>query len=96
MFVVPLFYALFNGMLTSGHFPDGWCNAIIHPIHKKGSWTDQGNYRGISLLSSVSKVFTKLVTDYRNGEMMKKKSVTFKQALGLERALLITCLYAKA
>ena len=45
-------------MLTSG-----WCNAIIHLIHKKGSWTNQGNYRGISLLSSVSKVFTKLVNN---------------------------------
>ena len=64
VFVLPLFYVLFNDMLTSGDFPQGWCHVIIYPIHKKGCWSDPGYYRRISLLlSCISKVFTKLVNN---------------------------------
>ena len=33
------------------------------PLHKAGSVNDNDNYRGITLLSSISKVFTGIIND---------------------------------
>ena len=52
---------IFNKILNSGYFPTSWTEGIIVPIHKKGSETDVNNYRGISLLSCLSKLFTSVL-----------------------------------
>ncbi|XP_029348343.1 uncharacterized protein LOC115034932, partial [Acyrthosiphon pisum] len=41
--------------------PETWNEAIIIPLHKKGDKTECSNYRGISLLNSVYKVFSKIL-----------------------------------
>ena len=49
----------FNLILDSGIIPYDWTVAMIQPIFKnKGSRSDPNNYRGISLLSCVGKLFT--------------------------------------
>ena len=42
-------------------YPSEWAKAIIQPIHKKGDTTNPDNYRGISLLSCVSKLYTSVI-----------------------------------
>ena len=59
--IVPLLCDLFNTMLRSGEFPTNWCEAIIYPIHKIGGVNNPNNYRGIALLSCISKLFTKII-----------------------------------
>jgi len=54
---------LFNSILLSGNFPKDWCKGIIYPLHKKGAKSEVNNYRGISLLSATSKLFTKILND---------------------------------
>ena len=50
---------LFNLILKSGCVPSEWCIGLIVPIFKKkGSPKDANNYRGITLLSCVGKLFT--------------------------------------
>ena len=49
---------LFNLILDQGHYPSEWAKAIIVPFFKKGSPSSVDNYRGISLLSILSKCFT--------------------------------------
>ena len=50
---------LFNIILDTGHIPDNWTIGIIKPIFKnKGSKNDTDNYRGITLLSCLGKLFT--------------------------------------
>ena len=49
---------IFNKILDSGHFPEKWCEGIIVPIYKKGNKADVNNYRGITILSCLSKIFT--------------------------------------
>jgi len=49
----------FNIVLNTGCVPTEWCLGIIRPLYKnKGSVTDPDNYRGITLLSCTSKLFT--------------------------------------
>jgi hypothetical protein len=52
---------LFNKILESGYFPNSWSEGYIVPVHKKGSMDDVNNFRGITLLSTIGKLFTKLL-----------------------------------
>ena len=54
---------LFNNLLDAGVFPEEWGKAIIVPIYKNGDKVDPGNYRGISLLTCISKLFTKILNN---------------------------------
>jgi len=59
---LPYIKALFNDILSSGTFPAIWCESLITPIHKKGSYSDPNNYRAVSVANSLSKVFMKILS----------------------------------
>lgn len=53
---------LYNKCLREGIYPAIWKQANVHPIYKrKGSPSDPTNYRPISILPCLSKVFGKIV-----------------------------------
>ena len=53
---------IFNFCLKSGYFPKIWSGATITPLYKnKGSKKDPSNFRGISLTSSLGKLFTTIL-----------------------------------
>ena len=54
-------HRIFNLAWKSGSVPGDWRNAIIAPLHKKGNRKDCGNYRGISLLSIVGKLYASII-----------------------------------
>ena len=56
-----LFSLLFNFMLATSHFPTAWKIASVIPLYKSGSLHNVKNYRVISILPSLSKVFEKLI-----------------------------------
>lgn len=59
--VAPFLTKLFNHLFDQGIFPEDWCKSVIVPLYKKGDPSNPGNYRGISLLSILSKVFTSII-----------------------------------
>ncbi len=59
-----LLHRLFTLSLTKCEFPTSWKSANVIPLYKKGDKDLVSNYRPISLLSSVSKVFEKIVFKY--------------------------------
>ena len=52
-----------NTCIENSVFPDELKYADIRPCHKKDSETDKANYRPISILSTVSKVFERILYD---------------------------------
>ena len=60
----PILAKLFNRSLQEAHFPDYWKLAYITPIYKKGDRNSCTNYRPVSLLCCVSKVFERLVFNH--------------------------------
>ena len=62
--IAPVITKIFNLILNVGLVPDKWSIGIITTIFKnKGSPTNPNNYRGISVLSCFSKLFTLLIND---------------------------------
>ena len=54
-------HSLLRTIWRTEQVPRAWRKAIIIPIHKKGDNQECKNYRGISLLSIVGKVFMKII-----------------------------------
>ena len=48
---------IFNICLKNGYYPQKWKESRVCPVHKKGPKNEGANYRPISLLCAVSKVF---------------------------------------
>ena len=57
---------LFNSILNTGCFPEIWATGEIIPLHKKGDKNDPLNYRGITLLSCLGKLFTNVINNRLN------------------------------
>ena len=64
---------IINQSLTTGIFPDRLKIARVFPAHKKGDITIPDNYRPISLLTSISKLFEKVVFIQLYGYFQKYK-----------------------
>ena len=58
-----LLQVIFNAILRSGEYPSTWAESIIKPIYKSGNRNDPSNYRGISLISCLGKLFTAIIRD---------------------------------
>jgi exonuclease III len=56
-FILPTLLKVFNYILSNGTFPTQWAEGTISPIHKKASKLLPDNYRGITVSSSLGKVF---------------------------------------
>ena len=70
-------------MCERQYFPRSWAKSIIVPIHKGGDVSNPKNYRGISLLSSISKVFMSILTDRlrswaEKGDKFSKEQAGFR------------------
>ena len=60
---------LFNTCLHHQQVPKAWKNALVVLIHKKGNTSDIKNYRPISLLPIMYKVFSNILRATWRGDM---------------------------
>ena len=69
--ISPSVAALVNKSLTSGIFPNQLKIAKVFPVFKNGSKLDPSNYRPISILPTISKIFEKHVNKHLMGYLNK-------------------------
>ena len=58
--------SIFNNMIDTSIFPNNLKKADVTPVHKKGDRTMVSNYRPVSVLPTVSKIFEKLLSQQIN------------------------------
>ena len=58
-----LLYILFNKILESGVFPKNWNKGRVSLIHKRGSRELLGNYRPITVIPSMSGLYSKVLNE---------------------------------
>ena len=56
-----------------------WSTGIIIPIHKSGERDDPNNYRGITLNSCISKLFTLLMNNRLTSFCVEKGLISYNQ-----------------
>ena len=61
--IAPSLTCIFNQSLLTGIYPSDWKLAKVIPFFKNGSKTDLNNYRPISVIPAVAKIFEKNIYD---------------------------------
>ena len=77
---------LFNMSIKHGKFPNFLQNAKVVPCHKDDSRLEMSNYRPISLLPTISKIFEKLMYA-RLIEFIKKHNILYENQFGFQSGM---------
>ena len=72
--------ALINNCISSGIFPDKLKIASVIPLHKGGSKEDPNNYRPISILPTLSKIFERHIANQLNKYFLKANILHDRQS----------------
>ena len=83
---------LFSMSMSLGLFPDDWKIARVAPIYKDGSQDENSNYRPISVLPIISRLFEKLVYDQVYGFLNMNKLLFSQQSSFRLQHSVLTCL----
>ena len=59
--IAPILAKFFNIFMRLGIYPDTLKVAKVTPLHKKGDKTVDDNYRSISVLTQINKIFEKII-----------------------------------
>ena len=78
--ILPFLVKLFNKIYDTQYFPEAWSRSVIIPLHKKGDKLNTDNYRGISLLCAMSKIFASVLARRLRVWMEMENKVCVEQA----------------
>ena len=81
--IIPFFVRFFNVLFDNGVYPDQWTESIIQPLYKKGDANNPGNYRGISLSDTSSKVYG-MIINKRIQMWVDENNLTGEQQAGFK------------
>ena len=80
--VVPFLLAFYNRLFLNGEYPKAWAQGIIVPIFKNGNTDDAHNYRGITLINILGKIYSQILLN-RLSKWSSQKSTISCQKISL-------------
>ena len=83
---------IFNLSIATGCFPDSWKIARVAPIFKNGQPDDRSNYRPISVLPVLARVFEKLIHNQLYDYLDKNDHLFLNQSGFRALHSVVTCL----
>ena len=96
--LTPLLTNIFNDFVTEGVYPSACKTAIVTALPKKGDPMNRDNYRSISVLTQLNKVFEKLLHG-RMVDFLEENNILCKTQFGFRKghstSHAITCLNEK-
>jgi len=72
--------SIFNQSIRSGIFPQEWKCAKVSPLFKEGNHSDLNNYRPISIVPIVAKVFARIIYDQVYGYLTENNLISSQQS----------------
>lgn len=82
--ISPIITLLINQAFTTGVFPLKLKFSEIKPIYKKGSAKDISNYRPISILSNISKIFERAI-NFRLVQFLEANNIICNEQYGFRK-----------
>ena len=61
--IAPSLTGIFTASINTGIFPYEWKASRVTPVFKSGTRNNPGNYRPISIIPCVAKIFEKIIFD---------------------------------
>ena len=93
VFFSDIIHKYINLCIAAGKFIDDLNQAEVRPLYKKDGRTDKSNYRPISILSNVSKIYERSLYnqlyDYFDKNIFSKHQCGFRKGFGTQHALLV-------
>ena len=83
-FLLPCILKVFNSILHLGIYPNEWKKGYLNPIYKSGARSDPSNYRGISIMSCLGKLFNSILNTRLN-EYLSENNVIDKTQIGFQK-----------
>ena len=73
--VSPFLLKLYNRLFLNGEYPRLWGEGIIVPIFKGGNQDEAGNYRGITLINILGKIYSQILLNRLNKWAEKEERI---------------------
>ena len=84
---------LFNFIFSSSSYPLSWTKGVIVPVPKKGDLSDVNNYRGITLTSIFSKLYSQILDTRLRSWAEENKIINDNQFGFRKNKSTVDCLY---
>ena len=73
--LVGCFKKIFNSCLSNGIYPEKWAEGYIAPLHKANDILDPNNYRGLTITSSIGKLFNSILNSRLDKFLVEHKII---------------------
>ena len=91
--IIPFLRVLYNHIFFNQEYPQSWGMGIITPIFKKGDVNEANNYRGITLINIVAKIYSQILLNRLTGWSEENEKLT-KNQFGFQKGKSISdCIF---
>ena len=91
--ISPFMLTLFNKIFQTGIYPNAWGSGTIIPIHKGGDVENAKNYRGITLINIIAKIYSQILLNRLTEWSIKHKTIIDNQFGFQKGKSTIDCIY---